>query len=142
MPGVPKALARMRHRIQHTKDGRTFVQGYQPAESRSEQGAIRWLAQAAMHGQPPLDGAIDLRVAAFMPVPQSWSKRKQAAALSGEVRPTGKPDADNLLKQAGDGISGIAIRDDAQVTEATIWKRYSDTPRLVIEIRRATGAPA
>jgi Holliday junction resolvase RusA-like endonuclease len=139
IPGVPKAWERAGHRIARTGDGKQFVSTYTPAQTRSEQGAMKLFANRAMEGRPPLDGAIDLRLCAFMPVPRSWSGRKQQAALSGEIRPTGKPDADNLLKQV-DALTGIVFRDDAQITEATVWKRYSDQPRMVIEVRQVGSA--
>ncbi len=92
-------------------------------------------AAAAMAGRPPFDGAIDFRVTAFMPIPMSWSQRKRANALAGLVRPTGKPDLDNIAKNVGDGLNGICVHDDAQITDALILKRYSDRPRIEIEIR-------
>ena len=36
--------------------------------------------------------------------PQSWSKKKQKMALSGEVKPTTSPDIDNYLKSVLDGM--------------------------------------
>ena len=42
---------------------------------------------------------------------------------------------DNVLKAAGDGLNGIVWRDDAQIASAQIIKLYSETPRLIIEVR-------
>jgi Holliday junction resolvase RusA-like endonuclease len=91
-----------------------------------------------MGGRAPLDGTVDLRVVAFMPIPASWSQRKQAAALTDQIRPTGRPDADNILKAICDAIQGVCIRDDTIITEASIWKRFSISPRIVVELRALT----
>lgn len=75
---------------------------------------------------------IDLKVVAYYEIPASASKRKQEAMKVGEIRPTKKPDADNVLKVVGDSLNGIAYRDDAQVVEALIKKFYSHNPRLEV----------
>ena len=134
VPGPPKALERNRTRIVNTKDGRQFVANYQPAKSRAEHSTIRSIAASIMGNRPPLDCPLELRLVAYMPIPRSWSKRDQAAALADRIRPSGKPDADNLLKMAEDGMTGVVWRDDSLVTDTMLWKRYSDRPRLVIEV--------
>lgn len=135
VPGPPKALERNRHRIVSRKGGGQFVANYLPAQSAKEQSTIRKIAYEAMAGQAPIEIPIDLRVVAYMPIAASWSKRKRAEAMNDQVRPSGKPDADNILKLLSDAFKEIVWRDDALVTECTIWKRYSDRPRLVIEVR-------
>lgn len=133
--GPPKALERNRHRIVNKRDGSRFVSNYPAPESAKEQSTIRKEAWVVMGNKPPLDCPIDLRVVAYMPIAASWSKKKRAAALADQIRPSGKPDADNILKLLSDALKEIIWRDDALVTECVIWKRYSDRPRLLIEVR-------
>ncbi len=135
VPGVPRGQERNRHRIATGKGGRQFVANYLPKQTRAEQAAVRLFAQQAMEGRPPLEGPIELRMTAYMPIPASWSQKKQAMALAGIILPTGRPDFDNLAKSIADGIRQIAIKDDAQVVSAHLWKRYSDRPRAVVELR-------
>lgn len=135
VPGQPKPLQRNRHRIIKKKDGGQFIANYLPAESRSEQGAVRMFAAQAMAGRPPLDGPLELRMTAFMPIPASWSGVKCRQALEGALLPAGRPDLDNMMKLILDGMQKIAIREDSQIVSAYIWKRYSDRPRVVVEIR-------
>ena len=142
VPGPPKALERNRHRIVKKRDGSQFVANYLPAKSRAEQSSIRKFAWEVMGNRAPLEGAVDLRVAAYMPVPTSWSKRKQAEALSDQARPTGRPDFDNIIKNVSDAFKEIVWRDDTLVTDAAVFLRYSDRPRLVIEVRLLTWHPS
>lgn len=79
--------------------------------------------------------AVDLRVIAYMRIPASASKRKQSTMLSGEIRPTKKPDSDNILKAVLDGLNGVAYHDDAQIVDVQIRRFYSDNPRLVVKIQ-------
>ena len=60
---------------------------------------------------------------------------KRDAALAGTLLPIDRPDADNLLKIACDAMKGIILADDASVVDASVSKRYSDDPRLRIEVR-------
>ena len=141
LPGVPRALQRNRHRVVTKKDGGQFVANYLPAQSRAEQGAVRLFAQQAMGGRPPLDGPIEMRMTAFMPVPASWSRKKSAAALAGEIRPIGKPDASNILKNVEDGMRQVCYRDDSQIVAVHVWKFFSDKPRTVVELRVINALP-
>jgi Holliday junction resolvase RusA-like endonuclease len=57
----------------------------------------------------------------WLPMPASWSKRKQAANL---WKPhTQKPDIDNLTKAVMDAMSGC-WHDDCQVADLTVRKRW------------------
>lgn len=135
IPGEPRGKGRPRFRIAPGRHG-AFVQTYTPAETRAEEGAVRLIAATAMEGRPPVSGPIELRLCAYRQVPKSWSKKQRELALAGTVVPTGKPDVDNLLKLLADGLNGVVWIDDAQVTDAHVYKRYSDKPRLVVEVRQ------
>ena len=86
-----------------------------------------------MANRPPLEGALRVRVLACFGVPQSWSAKKRAAAISGAVRPSKRPDIDNVVK-IFDALNQVVWVDDAQVVEAWVEKIYTDRPRLRIEV--------
>ena len=90
-----------------------------------------------MENRPQLEGALFVRVTAFMAMPQAMakSKAKCAAALNGTTRPLTKPDVDNFAKVI-DALNGIAWRDDSQVVHLVVTKQYSDRPRLEIFAER------
>lgn len=138
VPGPPRALERNRHRIVTTKDRRQFVANYLPSQSAKEQSTIRWYAQKAMGNRPPIDCPFELKFAAYLAVPASWSRKKQAAALNDELRPGHRPDLSNLVKQCEDAMNKICYRDDSLITDCALFKRYSTNPRIVIEIRPLT----
>ena len=115
---------------------------YTPKKTRSYEAVLKDAAKVAMHGRPPIEGALKVEILAAFPVPQSWPKMKQARAYAGTVRPTGRPDADNVLKIAGDALNKIVWNDDSQIVLVNIAKRYSDQPRLRIEVESLfTGEP-
>ncbi|MDR0249542.1 MAG: RusA family crossover junction endodeoxyribonuclease [Oscillospiraceae bacterium] len=79
-------------------------------------------------------GALSISVIAYCGIPSQKNKKTKAAMESGEIRPTKKPDASNILKLIEDALNGVAYRDDSQITDARIEKYYSIKPRLEIQI--------
>jgi Holliday junction resolvase RusA-like endonuclease len=88
-----------------------------------------------MHGLPPIEHACAVEMQITLAVPASWSKKKQAQALAGSLRPTTKPDADNVVKAIFDGMNGIVWRDDVQAVDLTMRKVYGAIPgvRVVVQ---------
>jgi Holliday junction resolvase RusA-like endonuclease len=84
----------------------------------------------------PLHGPVLLGVRAFLPIPPSKSKKWQAAALAGEIRPIVKPDLDNCIKHLKDVCKGVFWDDDKQVIEYLpgVGKYYGAPARWEIEI--------
>lgn len=131
--GIPQGKARPRF----TKAGRSYT----PANTRRYEADVREAAlkAAAIQGYTKADkhAALAVSITAWFPVPASWPKKKRAAAMSGDIYPTAKPDADNIAKAILDALNGIAFHDDKQVA-GRIGKRYTfrddDSPRIVVHI--------
>lgn len=132
VPGAPVPKGRARSRIVKTRDGRQFVSHYTPDETTQYENLIRMCAKDAMHDRYPLDGPLRLEVTIVIPIPSSWSGRKQRDAAAGVVGATKKPDVDNFVKALADGCNGVAWVDDAQVVELVARKRYGAMPRVEV----------
>lgn len=85
--------------------------------------------------QFPDQAQLDMRVMAFYQMPSGVSKKKRQQMLDQKIRPTKKPDADNILKVVADSLNQIAYRDDAQIVDTQVRKFYSDRPRIEVLIR-------
>ncbi len=70
---------------------------------------------------------------AMMAIPASWSKRKRLDAIEGRLRPTTKPDWDNIAKVI-DALNHVVWADDASVVDGLVRKFYSETPELVVQV--------
>lgn len=134
VPGKPKAKGRPRFRVVTPKGKKSFVHTYTPKETETEEGVLRHIASIAMAGRAPLMGPLIIQMAVYIHVPPSWPKKKREDALAGRIYPTSKPDWDNYAK-IQDGLNLIVWGDDAQIVDAHVYKRYSDTPRLVISVK-------
>ena len=54
--------------------------------------------------------------------------------LEGKIKPTKKPDCDNIAKIMLDALNGIAFPDDSQVIGLLVMKCYSDHPRVELTL--------
>ena len=82
---------------------------------------------------------LDMRILAFYQIPSSVSKKKTRQMLDRVIRPTQKPDWDNIGKVVADSLNQVAYRDDAQVVDSQVRKFYSDQPRIEVTIQVATA---
>lgn len=108
---------------------------YTPAKTVNYETLVR-LSYQQQIGALMFDKDKPLRVIirAFFPIPKSASKKKHLEMLGGAVRPTKKPDVDNLVKSILDALNGVAYKDDSQVVELTIGKIYSENPLTIVTI--------
>jgi len=125
-------VAKGRGRVGKTHAG--FVTVFTPSKTRKYENEIKQAALEAIVSNAPYDEAVAVSVVAYMPIPASFSKRDKAAAMGGSLKHTKKPDADNILKAALDGINKIIVRDDSLFTDVRIRKQYSESPRLEITV--------
>ena len=129
VPGAPQGKGRAKI----VKIG-GFSRMATPGKTVAYEGLIAHAAQAAMKGAPLMEGAAACNVFIDAPVPASWSAKKQRMALAGEVLPTTKPDADNVVKAIFDGCNGVLWRDDVLVVDLRVRKRYAATPCVRVEV--------
>ena len=108
---------------------------YTPSKTRSYEQSLAWAAKVAMQGKRLIEGPVQVEVDAFFVPPESWSKKKKDAAMLAEIYPTGKPDADNILKIAADSLNKIVWIDDAQIVTAEVFKRYAFEAGLKIRVK-------
>lgn len=140
VPGEPVGKGRPRVRMLPAKPGgKPMPMLYTPAETKAYEDLIALHASAVMSGRDLLGGPVMMELAIRVAIAASWSKKKSAAALAGDVMPTKKPDADNVLKAICDGINGIVFRDDVQVVNVSLSKRFSATPGVTVRVVPLVG---
>lgn len=104
-----------------------FVSTYTPEKTASYENLVKVKAQEAMQGRPVMDGPVSVDIELYVTPPASWSLKKQRAALLGDTLPTAKPDMDNVIKGLFDACNEIVWKDDKQVVQLMVTKRYAET---------------
>lgn len=117
-----------------------FTKTYTPEKTISYENYIKVLFQDEAKGDKFSDDAmLDVRIIAYYGIPKSVSKKKREMMLEHKIRPTKKPDFDNIGKVVCDSLNGIAYRDDAMVVDAQVRKFFSEKPRVEVYIKDING---
>lgn len=111
-----------------------FVTTYTPEKTASYENLVKVKAEEAMRGRTIIDGAVAVQICLFVTPPASWSLKKQRAALEHVTMPTSKPDVDNVIKGIFDAMNEIVFRDDKQVVDLSVQKRYAETARAFVKV--------
>lgn len=107
-----------------------------PKESKDYKSFVRLVA-SQVAPDTLITEEIRMSIDVYRKIPKSFSKKKHQQAVDGVLRPTTKPDIDNLAKGIKDGLSKVIWHDDSQVTELVARKWYSDNPRAEVTIEWA-----
>ena len=127
IPGEPVAKGRPRY----TKSGHTYT----PEKTASYENLIRLTYQENYKNLRFRDDVeLVCSIKAYMSIPKSKPKYFKDLAIKGYVRPTKRPDTDNIIKIVQDALNGLAYHDDAQIVSSTCEKLYSDYPRVEVRI--------
>jgi Holliday junction resolvase RusA-like endonuclease len=109
---------------------------YTPKETRVYEDFVRvcYNDYANQYQWEPYDGQLRAEIEVFIQVPKSDSKLKKQAKIIGEIRPTIKPDCDNLAKSILDSLNGLAYQDDRQIIELSVKKFYVEQPEVRVKL--------
>ena len=118
VPGKPFGKQRPRH----MRNGHTYT----PKETVSYENLVKVCFMESDHPELPTERPVRMVVEMTMPIPTSWSKKKQANAF-GQYCIT-KPDCSNAVKCLEDGLLGLAYRDDSQIVDLEVVKQYGLVP--------------
>ena len=127
--GEPQGKGRPRF---STRGG--FVKTYTPEKTASYENFVKVCYLNKYKGQK-LDGEIIAEIIAYFSIPKSLSKKKRSEAIEGKIKPTKKPDTDNIAKTILDSLNGIAFEDDKQVVALLVKKLYGEEAKVVVVLK-------
>lgn len=114
-----------------------FIQTYTDSKTRDYESSLKEAYLSA--NQEAFLNPEDLlvfKMKVFQSIPKSTSKKKRIEMLEGRIRPSKKPDIDNIIKSVFDSLNQVAFYDDTQIIEIEASKYYSDKSRIEITIER------
>lgn len=128
IPGEPKGKGRPRF-------NRATGRSYTPSGTVEYENLVKLFFNQSCADKFPDDAQLKMHLDMYYSIPKSASKKKRIGMGSGAIRPTKKPDIDNILKAVADSLNGIAYKDDSQIVAVECFKYYSDEPRVEVLIK-------
>lgn len=113
--------------------GRSIV--YTPKQTTEYEQKIRAGYKRLMSEKFPKGIPLEINITALFSIPKKFNKEQKQQALNGEILPTKKPDSDNIIKIILDALNDTAYFDDSQVCGINFFKKYGETPQIIIEIK-------
>lgn len=115
-----------------------FVQTYTPANTAEYEKLVRLRFQNA--GGVITDKPVRVEITAFFAPPKSTRKKQRHEMLANLILPTKKPDCDNIAKIVLDSLNQIAYKDDSQVVELSVRKKYASEAKVSVYIEEVETA--
>jgi Holliday junction resolvase RusA-like endonuclease len=112
-----------------------YVSTYTPEKTKTYEDEIRYMARAAMGASPPLETPVTVAIYIRVEIPKSFSKQKRKDALANIIKPTKKPDLDNIAKCFLDAMNGHVYLDDKQVVNLHVTKVYSEIGAVDVMVK-------
>lgn len=128
--GAPQG--KERPRVAKLRD-RTIV--YTPKKTKDYEREIATAYLTQCRGV--FSGAVSVTICAYFQIPKSTSRKRVLEMLEDEIKPTKKPDADNIAKAVCDALNGIAYKDDSCVVQLNVEKFYAKEPYIRVYISEA-----
>lgn len=104
--------------------------------SRPWKALVSDAAIEAMQGRDLLDEALEVTICFYMLRPRAHFGKKGVRA-SAPLVPVVRPDLLKLARGVEDALSGLVYRDDSQIVDEYLHKRYGDPARCEITVRSA-----
>ncbi len=109
---------------------------YDPQKSRDYKEQVAFVASWAMRGQSVFPKGTPLKcvITIWQKIPKRFTKKQKELAENDFLRPTTKPDADNIAKAITDAMNGIVYADDSQIVEFICEKYYAAEPKVMVTV--------
>ena len=124
--GAPKGKARPRWTPNMRRP-------YNPDINKNYESDIAWCYRRKFNDTFG-DRQIGIYITAVMPIPKSAPKKSIVDMMVNKIRPTVKPDWDNIGKIVCDALNGVAYDDDKQIVAGTVSKIYGTNPGVTITL--------
>ena len=106
---------------------------YTPTKTKNYEYLVKQIFINKYPNFTPIEGRVAMTIIAYFEIPKSTSKKK-AEMICDEISPTKKPDWDNIGKIVSDALNKFAYKDDSQITDVRIFKKYSTIPKVIVKI--------
>ncbi len=145
VPGIPQP-AGSKKAFRHAATGKVIVMD-DAKRSRPWKDRVTSLAMEARNGDIGcfhgglLTGPLELTLNLIMPRPRGhYGTGKNSDRLKplAPPYPVGKPDSTKLCRAVEDALESVIYKNDSQIVDQHIYKRYGDNPGVMIQVHTIT----
>ena len=104
-------------------------------EFKAYQATIQAKCLEAWRNKPLIETAVEINLMFIKSYPNNLPKREASRERRLKEALCRKPDLDNMVKAAIDGIKGTVLKDDTVVVRITAEKRFGPEPMTVITVK-------
>ena len=108
-------------------------------EFKAYQQTIQAKCLEAWATKPLIETAVEIHLEFVRSYPKNLPKREASRERKVREAICRKPDLDNMVKAAIDGVKGIIIKDDTVVVKLSAEKRFGLEPKTVITVYKSEG---
>ena len=108
------------------------TRGYQ--EFKAYQATIQAKCLEAWRNKPLIETAVEINLVFIKSYPNNLPKREANRERRLKEALCQKPDLDNMVKAAIDGVKGTVLKDDTVVTRLSAEKRFGPEPMTMITV--------
>ena len=112
-----------------------FVRTYSTQQDVSYENWVKTCFLNSVYNDfKPIENEIDVTIIAQFEIPKSISNKKRQMMLDLQIRPTKKPDCDNIAKSICDALNKVAYKDDSQIVNLIVHKIYGENEKCLVKI--------
>ena len=106
-------------------------------EFKSYQATIQAKCLEVWRNKPLVETAVEIHLEFIRSYPNKLPKGEASRERRLKEALVRKPDLDNMVKAAIDGVKGIIIKDDTVVVKLTAEKRFGPEPMTMITVKES-----
>ena len=106
-------------------------------EFKAYQATIQAKCLEVWRNKPLIETAVEIHLEFIRSYPNNLPKKEASRKRRLKEALVRKPDLDNMVKAAIDGVKGIIIKDDTVVVKLTAEKRFGPEPMTMITMKEA-----
>ena len=104
-------------------------------EFKAYQETIQAKCLEAWGAKPLIETAVAIHLVFIKSYPKNLPKREASRERRLREALVRKPDLDNMVKAAIDGVKGTVLKDDTTVTQLSAEKRFGPEPMTMITVK-------
>ena len=121
------------HEIPKPQKQTHFARGHCYDPSKNYKDMLVWQMRPYAPNEP-LSGPLHVDITFLMPIPKTSSASVRRQMIANNLHAIKRPDIDNLAYIITNAMKNLIYKDDSQIVDLHLHKRYAECPRTVVKV--------